>query len=89
MIKAGECESRIGDVDVVVSASVERNKSTIKIQFRLNHAESACEIEPTNAVPSRNLSKACLGADEGNQSSANTAYRSRFLELTGGTIGSP
>jgi len=33
MIKAGECESRIGDVDVVVFASVERNKSTIKIQF--------------------------------------------------------
>jgi len=49
-VKVGACESRIGDVDVVVSASVERQQSSMKIQFRLNHAESACEIDPTNAV---------------------------------------
>jgi len=50
VVKVGQCDSRIGDVDVVVSANVERDQSTIKIQFRLNHAESACEIDPTNAV---------------------------------------
>jgi len=49
-VRVGECDSRIGDVDVVVSASAERGKSTIKIQFRLNHLESACEIDPTNAL---------------------------------------
>lgn len=48
--RIGECDSRIGRVEVVVSAVVQQGKSTIKIQCRLNHAESACEIDPTNAV---------------------------------------
>ena len=48
--RIGECDSRIGKVEVVVCAVVQQERSTIKIQCRFNHAESACEIDPTNAV---------------------------------------
>jgi hypothetical protein len=46
----GECESRIGSVEVVVSAVVEPGKATVRIQCRLNRVETACELEPTNAL---------------------------------------
>ncbi|MGD0058390.1 MAG: hypothetical protein ABSD58_03140 [Verrucomicrobiia bacterium] len=50
LTKIGECESRIGGVEVVVSGVVEPGKATIRIQCRLNHMETACEVEPTNAL---------------------------------------
>ena len=46
----GECESRIGGVEVVVSGVVEQGKATLRIQCRLNRVETACEVEPTNAL---------------------------------------
>ena len=46
----GECESRIGGVEVVVSGVVEPGKATVRIQCRLNHIATACEVEPTNAL---------------------------------------
>lgn len=46
----GECESRIGGVEVVVSGVVEPGKTVVRIQCRLNHGETACEVEPTNAL---------------------------------------
>ena len=45
----GECESRLGDVEVVVSGVVEQGKARLRIECRLNHLETACEVEPTNA----------------------------------------
>jgi len=48
--RIGECESRIGGVEVLVSGIVEPGKSTIRIQCRLNHLETACEVAPTNAL---------------------------------------
>jgi hypothetical protein len=49
-VRIGECESRIGLVDVVVSGIVERGKSAIRIRCRLNHQETACELDSSNAV---------------------------------------
>ncbi|HTS19959.1 MAG TPA: hypothetical protein VMP11_20455 [Verrucomicrobiae bacterium] len=49
LTRIGECESRIGGVEVVVSGVVEQGKATIQIQCRLNHLETACEVAPTNA----------------------------------------
>jgi hypothetical protein len=70
LVKVGKCESRIGDVDVVVSASVERERSRIRIQLRLNHAESACEIDPTNAMAVAQLVQSVASElMKGNQSS--------------------
>lgn len=48
--KIGECESPIGGVEVVVSGVVEQGKATIRIQCQLNHLETACDVEPTNAL---------------------------------------
>jgi hypothetical protein len=50
LTKIGECESRIGGVEVVLAGVVEPGKATIRIQCRLNHIETACEMEPTNAL---------------------------------------
>jgi len=70
VVKVGECESRIGGVGVIVSASVERDRSTIRIQFLLNHVESACEIDPTNAAAVAQLvQSAASELMKGNQSS--------------------
>jgi hypothetical protein len=49
-VRIGECESRIGAVDVVVSGIVEQGKSAIRIRCRLNHQETACELDSSNAV---------------------------------------
>lgn len=48
--KIGECESRIGGVEVVVSGVVEPGKATIRIECHLNHVETACDVDPTNAL---------------------------------------
>lgn len=48
--KIGECQSRLGSVEVVVSGVVEPGRSTIQIQCRLNPLETACEVAPTNAL---------------------------------------
>jgi len=48
--KIGECESRLGGVEVVVSGVVEQGKLTIRIQCRLNQVDTACEVAPTNAL---------------------------------------
>lgn len=50
LTKVGECESRIGGVEVVVSGVVEPGKAMIRIQCRLNHMETTCEVEPANAL---------------------------------------
>jgi hypothetical protein len=50
VMKIGECESRVGTVNVVVSANAEPAKSTIRIQCRLNGVETTCEMGPSNAV---------------------------------------
>jgi hypothetical protein len=50
VMKIGECETRVGNVAVVVSAKAEPAKSTIRIQCRLNGVESTCEMDPSNAV---------------------------------------
>jgi hypothetical protein len=46
----GECDSRIGAVEVVISGIIEQGKATLRIQCRLNHVETACEVGPTNAL---------------------------------------
>ena len=48
--RIGECDSRIGPVEVIVAAVIEREKSTVKIRCRLNHADTACEMDSSNAV---------------------------------------
>ncbi|MGA2604383.1 MAG: hypothetical protein ABSG14_09155 [Verrucomicrobiia bacterium] len=48
--KIGECESRLGGVEVVVSGVVEQGKLTIRIQCRLNQVDTACEVAPTNTL---------------------------------------
>jgi hypothetical protein len=50
VMRIGACESRVGNVDVVVSAKAEPAKSMIRIQCRLNGVETTCEIDPSNAV---------------------------------------
>jgi hypothetical protein len=50
VMRIGGCESRVGNVDVVVSAKAEPAKSTIWIQCRLNKVETTCEMDPSNAV---------------------------------------
>jgi hypothetical protein len=50
VMRIGECESRVGTVEVVVSAKAEPAKSTLQIQCRLNGVETTCEMDPTNAV---------------------------------------
>lgn len=49
--RIGECESRIGAVEVVVAAMIEREKATVRIRCRLNQADTACEMDSSNAVP--------------------------------------
>jgi hypothetical protein len=50
VMRIGQCESRAGNVDVVVSANAEPAKSTIRIQCRLNGVETTCEMDPSNAM---------------------------------------
>jgi hypothetical protein len=50
LVRIGECESRIGMVEVVVSGTVEQGKSAFHIQWRLNHGDTACELDSSNAV---------------------------------------
>jgi hypothetical protein len=50
VMKIGECESRVGNVEVVVSAKAETAKSSIRIQCHLNRVETACEMDPSNAM---------------------------------------
>jgi hypothetical protein len=50
LVRIGECESRLGKVEVVVSGIVEQGKSTIRIQCRLNQQETACELDSQNAM---------------------------------------